>query len=80
VATTEKYIMTTALEAHIKPEIETEIRSYPYRPEGFLRELGAFEEFFWLYTEALFTARRQSSAFTLSAFVGVTPGQFRISA
>jgi Condensation domain len=35
--------MTTAL-------IETEIRSYPYRPEGFLRELGAFEEFIWLYT------------------------------
>jgi Condensation domain len=34
----------------VKAQIETEIRSYPYRPEGFLRELGAFEEFIWLYT------------------------------
>ena len=34
----------------MKAHMETEIRSYPYRPEGFLRELGAFEEFIWLYT------------------------------
>jgi hypothetical protein len=38
------------VKAHIETEIETEVRSYPYRPEGFLRELGAIEEFMWLYT------------------------------